>query len=235
MAENWTIPLRVGLALLAATWLSGCVTGAGGFSSYAGSMVAENVDARPLPGEFHYCHSHNCKDRSRLSLSEDQWKDAIWRLVPMPASAAEERERLSMAAADFERVVARETGTEADVGGSFAGFGKSGQLDCIDESLNMTMFLRLVDGQGLLRYHAPSSPITKGNMFDQWPHYTATMVELATGQRYTLDSWYFDNGQPALVVRNETWRGSLEELIACMREGDEGGEVRKTPAECGVS
>ena len=72
-------------------------------------------------------------------------------------------------------------------------------------------------------------------MFDQWPHYTATMVELATGQRYTLDSWYFDNGQPALVVRNETWRGSLEELIACMREGDEGGEVRKTPAECGVS
>ena len=229
MAASWTKALFAAAALL----LAGCVTATGGPGNRASSMLAESVDASPVPAEFHYCHSHNCKDRSRLSLSEDQWRDAIWRLVPMPVSAAEERERLALAAADFERVVARETGTVSDVGGSFAGFGKSGQLDCIDESLNMTMFLRLVDGQGLLRYHAPSSPITKGNMFDEWPHYSATMLEIATGQRYTLDSWYFDNGEPALVLRNETWQGSLKDLIACMRDGGENAHALKTPAECG--
>jgi hypothetical protein len=233
MLQIRTMTLRVGLALLSAAVLSACVTGGGG--NRANSMVAGSVDAEPVPGAFHYCHAHNCKDRSRLSLSEAQWQDAIWRLVPIPDTAAEERARLALAVADFERVVSRETGTGSDLGGSFAGFGQSGQLDCIDEALNMTMFLRLVQGQGLLRYHTPSSPITKGNMFDEWPHYTATMVEDATGQRYTLDSWYFDNGQPALVLRNETWRGSLKDLIACMRDGGESAEARKTPAECGYS
>lgn len=225
-----------GLTLLAmAVALSACVTGADGLSSHASNLVAQNVDSRPVPGNFHYCHAHNCKDRSRLSLDDAEWRDAIWRLVPEPASAAEERQRLAMAAADFERVVARKTGTEGDVGGSFAGFGQSGQLDCIDESLNMTMFLRLLEGQGLLRYHSPSSPITKGNLFDEWPHYTATMIDRQTGERYTLDSWYFDNGEPALVLRSKTWLTGIQDLIACMRDGGDGTHVRKTPAECGYS
>lgn len=230
--------LRVGRRLTQLTMaaaLSACAAGADGLSSHASNLVARNVDSRPVPGDFHYCHAHNCKDRSRLSLSEEQWRDAVWRLIPEPASAAEERQRLAMAAADFERVVAPKTGTERDVGGSFAGFGRSGQLDCIDESLNMTMLLRLLEGQGLLRYHIPSSPITKGNLFDEWPHYTATMIEDASGQRYTLDSWYFDNGEPALVLRSETWLTGIQDLIACMRDGGDAAHVRKTPAECGDS
>lgn len=221
--------------LLFAAAVSGCVTDGKGFSSYASNLVAEKVDTAPHPGAFHYCHSHGCEDRSLLSLRAEQWRDATWRLIPEPASAAEERERIAWAAADFEAIVAAETGTESDVGGSFAGFGRTGQLDCVDESLNMTMFLRLLEGQGLLRFHRPSRPITKGTLIDGWPHYSATMVEVASGQHYTLDSWYFDNAEPALVLRRETWLGTLEDLIDCMRDGGEGARVRKSPAECGYS
>ena len=220
--------------LLAAT-VSGCMTDGKGFSSYASNLVADKVDPAPLPSAFHYCHSHGCEDRSLLSLTGAQWRDATWRLIPEPGSAAEERQRLAWAVADFETVVAAETGTESDVGGSFAGFGRSGQLDCVDESLNMTMFLRMLEGQGLLRFHRPSQPVTKGTLIDGWPHYSATMIELASGQHYTLDSWYFDNGEPALVPRRETWLSKLEDLITCMRDGAEDAQVRKSPAECGYS
>ena len=233
MTHRYGKAAAVGLLLAAA--VAGCATDERGFSSYASSLVAENVDATPVPSSFHYCHSHGCKDRSLLSLTGEQWRDATWRLIPEPATAEEERERLAWAVADFETIVARETGTADDVGGSFAGFGKTGQLDCVDESLNMTMFLRMVDGQGLLRFHRPSQPVTKGSLIDGWPHYSATMVELESGQHYTLDSWYFDNGQPALVLRREIWLGHLQELIACMRDGADAAQVRKSPAECGYS
>ncbi len=221
--------------LIAGSSLAGCVTDKQGFSSYGADQVALNIDANPTPASFSYCHSHGCEQRSRIALDAEEWKDAVWRLIPEPATAAEERQRLAWAAGDFERVVARKTGTSGDLGGSFSGFGKSGQLDCIDESLDMTLFLRLLDGQGLLRFHRPASPLTKGNLFDSWPHYTASMIEFESGQVYALDSWYFDNGEPALVLRSEVWLGNLNDLVSCMRDGGEAARARKTPAECGYS
>ncbi|MEX1304779.1 MAG: hypothetical protein WEA84_06390 [Rhodovibrionaceae bacterium] len=221
--------------LLMSVALTACADRQNGYTEQGARLAAVHVDAQPIPVAFSYCHEYGCELRSQVSLSDEEWQTVTWRLLPPPGTAAEERERIAWAAGDFERVVAPKIGTVGDVGGTFPGFAKSGQLDCVDEAMNMTLFLRLLEGQGLLAFHRIGTPLRRGNLFDGWPHFAAIMIEEDTSARYALDAWYFDNGEPALVLPAESWLAGVDALVACMRDGGEAGRARKTPAECGVS
>ena len=91
-----------------------------------------------------------------------------------------------------------------------AGFGRSGQLDCIDESTNTTTYLRLLDQAGLLRHHRVVERATRFGLFVGMPHSTAVIEELDSGNRFAVDSWFHDNGQPPHIVRLEDWRAGLD-------------------------
>jgi hypothetical protein len=38
------------------------------------------------------------------------------------------------------------------------------------------------------------------------PHTTAVIEETASGDRYAVDSWFLDNGQPPYIARLEVWK-----------------------------
>ncbi len=42
--------------------------------------------------------------------------------------------------------------------------------------------------------------------FTGWPHTTAVIHESASGQRYAVDSCFYDNGFPATIVPFEVWK-----------------------------
>jgi hypothetical protein len=87
------------------------------------------------------------------------------------------------------------------------------QLDCVDESTNSTTYLRMMERDGLLRYHRVGSRAARarsGGFIIGWPHFTAVIEEIASGEKWAVDSWFRNNGEPPEVVPLSLWRTGWE-------------------------
>jgi hypothetical protein len=168
----------------------------------------------PTPQLFSVCYQHTCTQVAHLTLDAAKWKPVREVFQPSAGSAAEERERIRQAIAYLEVEIGRRIGTLGDVGGSFEGFLKSGnQLDCVDESTNSTTYLRMMERDGLLRYHRVGSRAARarsGGFIIGWPHFTAVIEEIASGEKWAVDSWFRNNGEPPEVVPLSLWRTGWE-------------------------
>ena len=160
----------------------------------------------PSPERFSVCYGHGCRDIALLGLSAAEWHRVRNRLTPPPADAVEERHRIADAIALLENLVGERTGTSRDIGGTFPGTGKSGQMDCTDEATNTTTYLKMMAGNGLLHWHTVDENAVRGFFIFGWPHITAVIRETETGQRYAVDSWFHDNGAPPEILPLKTWR-----------------------------
>jgi hypothetical protein len=87
---------------------------------------------------------------------------------------------------------------------------RTAQLDCIAETSNTTIYLLLLERDGLLSRHRVRYPARRG--FLMWfPHNTAVLEELATGRAWAIDSWYGPSGSPAPVWPLELWLAGKED------------------------
>lgn len=159
------------------------------------------ADGPPL---VNVCWDYGCDRSARIVLPAADWaaiRDLFEPAAPDPRS---ERARIAAAIARFERAVGRVTGTDADRGGNVSGSGLPGQMDCIDESRNTAGYLGVLAGRGLLAWH----DVGRRHKRLLWvldQHWTATVVERATGARWAVDSWFLDNGRRPYVQRLERW------------------------------
>ena len=172
-------------------------------------IYADIIDT-PTPSRYSVCYDHSCATVVTDALSESEWQQVTEPLHSPALDAARERAAIARAMAVFETMVGHHTGTSVDRGRNMAGFGRSGQLDCIDESTNTTTYLRLLDQAGLLRHHRVVERATRFGLFVGMPHSTAVIEELDSGNRFAVDSWFHDNGQPPHIVRLEDWRAGLD-------------------------
>ena len=168
-------------------------------------FVREDIITDPDPARFTICYDHGCASLARVRLDAEQWQ-RVRALFPAPAQTPlEERERIRSAVALLETTVGAMTGTAADKGGNWVGLGLGGQMDCIDESTNTTIYLRMLQKDGLLGWHRAEDRVTRWSLF-QWPHTTAVIEERANQRRWAVDSWFLDNGEPPFVLPLDTWR-----------------------------
>ena len=176
-----------------------------GLLAAGGIMPADKI-TEPTPGRYSVCFDHSCTSIVTNSLSQDEWRLATAHLQTPVLSAGDERLAIARSIAVFEDIVGRHTGTYRDKGRNLPGFGQPGQLDCIDESTNTTTYLRLLERGGLLRHHRVLERSTRFGLFVGMPHTTAVIEETASGDRYAVDSWFLDNGQPPYIARLEVWK-----------------------------
>lgn len=182
------------------------------------------ADPEPKLSAVVICHSYGCSRSDTLNLSRD-WA-SLTEPLRMPAlTPQEERERLSIFIASVEVVVGERLGTSGDIGGTFTGFAQEGQLDCIDEAANTTTFLTLLKDEGLLYWHDVRAPMSRGFFVNGWPHTSAVIADLESGENYVVDSWFHANGHPAEVVELTTWVGGwspdgsqAEQIVASSAE-----------------
>ena len=100
------------------------------------------------------CYNFSCKTLQQVALSAEEWRSVIGWFYPAAHTAAEEREQLRQAIGWMEVVVGRHTPTHRDKGLNLEKNPEfPGQLDCIDESLNITSYMQLFQEQGHLRRH----------------------------------------------------------------------------------
>jgi hypothetical protein len=143
-----------------------------------------------------------------VDFSEAELQQAGELFVLLPDAAAE-RAAIARAIGLFESFTGRQTPTWADKGGNFNDDGVDGRMDCIDESANATAYLRLMARRGWLKFHRVLEPVDRIRYLVA-RHWAAHIVEIAGGNRFVVDSWYFDNGHPAAVMPLEDWRHGAE-------------------------
>lgn len=173
---------------------------------YADVFVRNDIISHPSIERFSVCLNHSCETVVTRALIREEWQQVSAPLQPAAPTATAERLAIGRALAIMEQIVGGHTGTASDKGGNLRGFGLPGQMDCIDESTNASTYLYLIESAGLLQYHTLEHRSTRFGLFVGMPHTTAVIRETATGRRYAVDSWFFDNGQPPAIVELSAWK-----------------------------
>jgi len=156
------------------------------------------------------CHGGGCAQMQRVALSDDEWLQVSTIFADsadtqLPA-AEHERQQIAQAVGVLESLIGIKTGTSTDRAGTFNNASYPGQLDCNDEAINTTSYLRLLRRYDLMKYHAIEDMRTRNFFFSGWPHTTAVIHEIASGERYAVDSWFYDNGDAATIVPFAMWK-----------------------------
>ena len=154
--------------------------------------------------EVTICYNYGCYARAQVNYSDAQLA-YLQQLLAAAEDAAAERAAISIVIGRMYAVAGAQTPVWRDKGGNFADSGENGQMDCIDHSTNTTTFLGLLQSRGWLRFHEVLEPIRRVR-FLVAVHWAARIRDKETQQAYAIDSWYFDNGRPAAVLRTEEWR-----------------------------
>ncbi|MDR1351324.1 MAG: hypothetical protein LBJ59_11250 [Zoogloeaceae bacterium] len=149
------------------------------------------------------CFNYGCLTRQTVVFSADLLKTATRELADAK-DAGEEREHLARVVGRLYASAAEQTPIGADRGGNFADEGMFGRMDCIDHSRNTSAFLNLLAERGLLRWHRVLPPARRLRFF-LLQHFSALIEETESGERYVVDSWFVDNGEPAIILPLAGW------------------------------
>ena len=171
-------------------------------------MFAAPARASESPVSFEQlpvCMNFSCRRKEIVKLSQEDWDSvANWLRQPAP-DAHTERLHIKQAIGWMEVVVGRYTPSHLDVGGDLQNGAVTfpGQLDCIDESLNTTTYLKLFEQNDLLKHHTVMERAYRRTVFDQ--HWAGQLKDLNNGDRWVVDSWFQDNGYLPYLQKSEEW------------------------------
>lgn len=189
--------------LLPAALLAGCA----GYEPGPETYLYQYSQLKPEPARFTHCYNATCRSAVETGVTPEEWRAIGAAFQPPPADAAAERERIARAVALWETFVGRRTGTERSRGSTHPSRPLDGfQQDCIDETFNTTSYLAMMRDAGWLRWHRLVYPSSRGFISaGSFPHHAATIEEIADGRRFVVDGWFFDNGQPPVIMPVAAW------------------------------
>ena len=147
---------------------------------------------------------------SKISLTELEW-NSVARIFNVPAkNPDEERKKIALAIGVLEDIVGKKIGTTADLAGTFFDGKLAGQQDCNDEAINSTTYMRLLKSNGFIQFHEIEDMRTRNFFFTGWPHTTAVIHEIKNGERFAVDSWFYDNGHAATIAPFKQWKANFQ-------------------------
>ncbi len=160
----------------------------------------------PTIQSFPHCQNYGCRLYKNVMLNDADWNTIVRSFGSPAKNAAQEREKIAKTIAVFEQIVGPLTETDGDRRGTFVQTG-AGQLDCVDESTNTTIYMTLLAQKKLILFHEINQPQVRYPIISGrgWMHQTAVITEKDTGAQYAVDSWFDDNGAPARVIPLQEW------------------------------
>jgi hypothetical protein len=149
------------------------------------------------------CYNYGCVSQAEVVFPERHLQQ-IRELLAASGSGEYERRFLAQAVGRLYAIAGKATPIHNDKGGNSADDGVDGKMDCIDHSLTTTRLLRMLEARGWLHFNRVLDPELR-RRFIVSEHRSAVVEEIATGKRFVIDSWFVDNGQPAVVMPLEEW------------------------------
>jgi hypothetical protein len=153
------------------------------------------------------CHGFGCTYRDPFLLTAERIA-ALRSVFGEPRSAAEERQAIGRAVAWFDREGGRVAATIGRVAYASARTKSGpGQMDCIDLTANVTELLLVLERGKLIRFHRLGEQVSRGFILDgRLPHTTPVIVEIATNEQWSVDSWTKAYGEIPDIMTIGEWR-----------------------------
>ncbi|VAW10456.1 hypothetical protein MNBD_ALPHA09-164 [hydrothermal vent metagenome] len=206
--------LGIGFIIVAGLVLSGCV--ARDLETADVQFAAYNL-VEPTTNTVTVCHGYNCRYKTQINLSEDDFKGINEIFAKAPPTAAGERTAMADAIGYLERIAGDIVGTANNPGGILGNeyIGDPTRQDCIDEASTATGYLVMLVKRGLVTRHQVAKPQMRGIFIDgRWQHAAAVVTETGSGEAFVLDSWFRPNGQPAVIMTLYDWLNDFEGVEA---------------------
>ncbi len=201
---------RIAVLGLVLTGLAACGTpSASSVTSYG--WIEERGNPKPTLESFTVCHEYGCAQRKAVKLTPAEWQEIRDVFKEEAADAGIERTRIAAAVGKIEVFVGRLTGTSNDKGGTLNSIALAGQMDCVDEAVNTTTYLVLMEQDGLIKHHKAQSVAWRGTLFGNvLPHVTPVMADTGSGELWAVDSSFFDNGKEPVLLPLKEWLAGWE-------------------------
>jgi hypothetical protein len=198
--------MRMCLALVLAVWA---------VTARAEDWFSRGHGREPTKDTVYVCHGYTCRIVTPVRFSPDELLRIAGGLTEVAADAAAERDNVSLAVQTFEAIVGERIGTSADLPKMQFGRGADDQMDCIDEATNTTALLMMLAKNNYLAHYKVEPPSARGFFLDlRYPHATAVLRDVETGERWAIDSWPRANAEPPVVQPLKVWkrgRGAIPE------------------------
>lgn len=164
------------------------------------------------------CYGYGCLVQENIHYSERQLQEIDRRMNAATiettagprVDAENERKILSEVIGQFYAWAGEQSDVKNDRGGNYADDGVPGKMDCIDHSTTTTRLLKLLEGRGALRWHRVVETEVRHWAFIFSTHYSAVIEEkmddAGASTRFAVDSWFVDNGQPAVILPLDEWK-----------------------------
>jgi len=175
------------------------------FISESETKVTKILDSSETnPKDIPVCYNFGCAVKKHISLTTAEWTAVALIFQPQTESAEIERMRVGKAIAKLEQLAGTYTPIHRDIGYNLGeGATFPGQLDCIDESINTTTFLHLLEDHNLLKHHKVVDRAYRQAIFNQ--HWSGQLEELSTNERFVFDTWFRHNGELPIIQKTNDW------------------------------
>ena len=153
------------------------------------------------------CHAYGCLTEAEVVFSERSLRE-IDQMLSVAVDAENERKILGTAIGRMYAIGGEQSDIHNDKGGNYADGHVPGRMDCIDHSTSTTRLLKLLEARGDLRWHRVLNSDVRYFAFVFPAHYSAVIEEKTDGEaaRFVVDSWFVDNGQPAVILPLAEWK-----------------------------
>jgi hypothetical protein len=166
------------------------------------SSLLSMLPAQAAP-YFVQCYDFGCKTTRELRYETTQWDQISAIFASGIVDSAAEKQAIRRAIAMMERFSGELTDTRYDKGGNYPGSDIPGQMDCIDESTNTYQYLSALQELELMKWHRVDLKQRRIVWFAT--HWTATIREVDSDERFAVDSWYRDNGEMPYIQPIDDW------------------------------
>ncbi len=150
--------------------------------------------------EVKICYNYGCAANATVTFNEQQLANVAVLFKDM-YDARSEREAIAHAVGMLASYAGEQSPVFRDKGRDNDG-NVDGRMDSLDHSFNTTAYLKVLEGRGLLILHRVKSRVVRGATK---PHWAARISEIRTHQEFVVDSWFFENGHPAVIFPLDDW------------------------------
>jgi hypothetical protein len=169
-------------------------------------LVCASFPARAA--EVTICYNYGCAAQAKVTVALDDLA-RLDQLFEGVEDAVVERSSIQFAIGLMNRIAGKQTPIRNDRGGNYDDDGVEGRMDCIDHSHTTTAYLKLIEARGLLSFHQVLEPVHRAPLLVN-DHWSARILDIESGEQYAVDSWFFDNGEPAAIFPIRDWLKGAE-------------------------
>ncbi|HRD87421.1 MAG TPA: hypothetical protein PK752_04055 [Accumulibacter sp.] len=176
-------------------------------------LLATLAQTAAADGTLRVCYNYGCLQEAEVRYTERQLA-LVGAFLLAAGDAADERDRLSLVIGWLLAWAGEQTAIAVDRGGNVADDGIDGRMDCIDHSTTTTRLLRLLESRRWLRFHEVLDPVQRTRylfavhfsaQIGERPEAATPDGETGVPGHYVVDSWFRDNGRPAVVMPLPEW------------------------------